>query len=87
MTCQIVPTNRSSKNVYKYKGKKQTTIKYGVIAYKKRIPVCQKIFLNIFGITKYRVAYVMKLFHYTGQVGMEHPGGDHKTSKFIIHQK
>ncbi|CAB3251975.1 unnamed protein product [Arctia plantaginis] len=80
--CKIMSANRTSKNHYKYKGKKQTTIKYGVIVNKTRIPICNKFFLHIFGITKHRVAFVMKKFYYTGEVGTEHRGGDRKTAKF-----
>lgn len=50
--CTIQRTNQG-KNQHKYKGKKQTTIKYGVIIDNKKIPVCQKYFLHIFGITKH----------------------------------
>lgn len=45
--CTITASNKNSKNEHKYKGKKQTIIKYAVIAHKRRIPVCQKIFLHL----------------------------------------
>lgn len=80
--CTIMSANRNSKNQHKYKFKKQTTIKYGVIVNKTKIPICNKFFLHIFGITKHRVAFVMKKFYYTGEVGTEHRGGDRKTAKF-----
>ncbi|KAL4706794.1 hypothetical protein ACJJTC_018175 [Scirpophaga incertulas] len=81
--CTITASNKNSKNQHKYKGKKQTIIKYAVIAHKRRIPVCQKFFLHIFGITKHRVAFVMQKFYHSGEVGTEHRGGDRKSVKYV----
>lgn len=62
--CSIRPIKRRTG----YKGKKQTTIKYAVFHHNKKVPICQKLFLSIFGITKHRVAYVMNRFFYAGDV-------------------
>lgn len=46
--CTIMSANRNSKNQHKYKVKKQTTIKYGVIVNKTKIPICNKFFFAYF---------------------------------------
>lgn len=69
-----------TKNVRKGR---ECSIKYAIYANKKLIPVCQKVFLETLGITKYRVQYVMKTFFSTGQLASEKRGGDRKTQKYI----
>lgn len=46
------------------------------------LPVCQTSFLNILGITKHRVHYVMKSYAETGESPKEKRGGDHKSHKY-----
>ncbi|XP_045454350.1 serine protease gd-like [Melitaea cinxia] len=60
------------------------SIKYAIYAksLKKAIPVCQKVFLNTLGITKYRVQFVMQNFFESGQVPTEKRGGDHEKQKY-----
>lgn len=58
-------------------------IKYGVFrARNDRVPVYQKAFLEILGITKYRVEYALKHFFYTGEIARERRGGNRKINKF-----
>lgn len=45
--------------------------------------MCQKVFLNTLGITKYRVQYVMRNFFETGKIPIEKRGGDHKHKKYV----
>lgn len=52
----------------------QLTILYSLT--KKKVPICQKFFLNIFGIKKYRVEYLMKKYYETGEFPREARGGD-----------
>lgn len=49
---------------------------------KEKVPVCQTAFLNVLGISKHRLSYVMKRFTETGQVPIERRGGDRKTAKY-----
>lgn len=65
-----------------FKGKKKFKTNYSVIINKKRVPICQKKFLNIFGIKKYRVEYLMKKFYEMGEFPREARGGDRKTEKY-----
>lgn len=44
--------------------------------------MCQTAFLNVLGISKHRLSYVMKRFTETGQVPIERRGGDRKTAKY-----
>ncbi|XP_069354654.1 uncharacterized protein [Maniola hyperantus] len=46
------------------------------------VPVCQKAFLNILGITKYRVEYALKHLFHTGEIARERRGGNRKINKF-----
>ncbi|XP_037302209.1 uncharacterized protein LOC119192498 [Manduca sexta] len=58
-------------------------IKYSVFrARHDCIPVCQKAFLSILGITKYRVEYALKNLFYTGEIARERRGGNRKINKF-----
>lgn len=67
-----------------FKGQRQTTTKFAVIVDNgKKIPICQKLFLSIFGITKHRVGYyTMNRFFYLGQFPTEKRGGNHKDRKY-----
>lgn len=49
---------------------------------KERVPVYQKAFLNILGITRNRLNYVMMCFAETGHVPTEKRGGDHKKATY-----
>ncbi|KAI4455742.1 dna-directed rna polymerases i ii and iii subunit rpabc2 [Holotrichia oblita] len=49
---------------------------------KENVPVCQKAFLKVLGITKHRLGYVMKAFMATGKQPSEKRGGDHKSAKY-----
>ncbi|KAJ8972212.1 hypothetical protein NQ317_018686 [Molorchus minor] len=51
------------------------------------VPVCQATFLNVLGLSKHRLSYVMKTFAETGQPPVEKRGGDHKTLKFQENQE
>lgn len=58
-------------------------IKYSVFrAHNVSVPVCQKAFLKILGITEYRVEYVSKSLFYTGELARERRGGNRKINKF-----
>ncbi|KAH9641530.1 hypothetical protein HF086_011422 [Spodoptera exigua] len=80
--CSVNKTNRKrpTKNVRKGR---DFTIKYTIYTKNKKIiPVCQKVFLNTLGITKYRVQYVMRNFFANGILPNEKRGGDHKYKKY-----
>jgi hypothetical protein len=64
------------------KGKKKFTTKYSVFLNKKKVPICQLFFLNIFGVKKFRVEYIMKKFFETGEFAHEARGGNRKAEKF-----
>lgn len=58
-------------------------IKYRIIRGRHEfVPVCQKAFLKILGITKYRVEYVLKHLFYTGAIAKELRGGNRKINKY-----
>lgn len=61
---------------------KQTSIKYSVFVGGSKVPICQKFFLSIFGVTKHRVSYVMKKFFYVGEISHEARGGFRQHEKF-----
>lgn len=69
-----------------FKGKKQTTTKYAVYVNQdgknKKLPICRNFFLEIFGITKHRVAFVMQSFFRDGVLRNESRGGNHKDNKY-----
>ncbi|CAH2088951.1 unnamed protein product [Euphydryas editha] len=73
---------QKTKETPNFKGKKKFKTNYSVFINKKRVPICQKFFLNIFGIKKYRVEYLMKKFYETGEFPREARGGDRKTEKY-----
>lgn len=50
---------------------------------KTRARVCQKAFLHILVITKYRIQYVMRKFLEKGEPVKEKRGGDHKSHLFM----
>lgn len=63
-------------------------IKYHIIRERHEfVPVCQKAFLKILGITKYRVEYVLKHLFYTGEIAKERRGGNHKINKYKDQKK
>lgn len=70
-----------------FKGKKKFTTYYSVFVNKKKVPICQKFFLNIFGIKKYRVEYLMKKYYETGEFPHEARGGDRKAIKYADKRK
>ncbi|CAG4957539.1 unnamed protein product [Colias eurytheme] len=86
--CSVKKTARKRpvKNVRKSRA---FSIKYAIYAksLKKAIPVCQKVFLNTLGITKYRVQFVMQNFFESGRVPTEKRGGDRKTQKFAAQRQ
>lgn len=51
-----------------FNGVKQTTIKYGVFVRNVKVPICQKLFLSLFNVTKHRVAYVMNRSFHAGDI-------------------
>lgn len=76
--CSIKQTKKRPE----FKGKKKFTTYYSVFVNKIKVPICQKFFLNIFGIKKYRVEYLMKKFYETGEFPREARGGDRKAIKY-----
>lgn len=76
--CSIEPVKQRAG----FKGKKQTITKYAVHVHKTKVPICQKLFLKIFGITKQRVTYVMQRFFYIGDFADERRGGNRKVNKY-----
>ncbi|RVE49656.1 hypothetical protein evm_005713 [Chilo suppressalis] len=71
-----------------FKGQRQTATKYSVLVDKgKKVPICKKFFLSIFGITKHRVAYVMNRLYYTSEFPSEKRGGNHKEHKYAAQKE
>lgn len=69
--CTIEPVKRRAD----FKGKKATTIKYAVFLRHTKVPICQKLFLTLFGITRHRVQYVMNRYFHAGDTVIdEHRG-------------
>ena len=50
---------------------------------KKKVQVCQKLFLTVLQITKYRVQSIMKTYFETGQLLTEKRGGDRISNKYL----
>lgn len=62
---------------------KKFQTKFHVLTCKKeKVRVCQKAFLNILVIKKYRVQYIMRTFFNTGKVAEEKRGGYHVSHKY-----
>lgn len=82
--CSVNKTNRKRPTTNTRKGR-DFSISYAIYAksLKKLVPVCQKVFLNTLGITKYRVQFVMRNFYETGRGPVEKRGGNHKKQKYI----
>lgn len=65
------------------RGAKKINIKcYVHSTLKKDVPVCQKAFLKILGVTKHRLQFVLKNYSNDGKIPIERRGGDHKFTKY-----
>lgn len=82
--CHAEPTKRKRPKNQKHTEKKfQTKFIIYSKSTKIRARVCQKAFLQILGITKHRIQYVMRKYIETGEPVKEKRGGDHKSHLFI----